>query len=211
VATSASDKQRRTNDPAGLRNRLLDVAFEAFATRGYGNTSMHDLNRLAGVTGGAVAHHFPSKKQLALAVIRERVGDAVEQTWIAPVVAADTALSGIKGVFQSIAAELDRRGAVAGCPLNNLVLELSGQDADYRQALDLIFETWRKAIADKVRHDQLGGRLSGLNADSIATLVIAVYSGAMAMAKSRQSAEPLRQSMQQLARLLREHDRTSPR
>jgi AcrR family transcriptional regulator len=209
MARPVRGKRRRTNDPSGLRNRLLDVAFEAFCTRGYGSTPMHDLIRLAGVTGGALAHHFPSKKQLALAVIRDRVADAVERTWIEPVVAAETALDGVRRVFQTIAVELDRRGAVAGCPVNNLVLELAGQDEDFREALDAIFETWRKAIAEKIEHDRVDGRFVGLDADSIATLVVAVYSGAMAMAKSRQSAEPLRQSVKQLSELLREHDRKS--
>jgi AcrR family transcriptional regulator len=35
--------------------------------------------RLAGVTGGALHHHFPTKKALALAVIGERV--AAELGW----------------------------------------------------------------------------------------------------------------------------------
>ena len=133
------------------------------------------------------------------------------QTWVTPIIEAPTALDGIARVFRSIAAGLDQRGGVAGCPLNNLVLELAGQDEDFRQALDAIFEMWRKAIAGKIQDDQRRGHLSNRDAEGIATLVVAVYSGGMAMAKSRQNSMPLRQSMTELSALLLEHDRTPPR
>ncbi|TIW14393.1 MAG: helix-turn-helix transcriptional regulator, partial [Mesorhizobium sp.] len=79
---------KRTNDPDGLRKRVLDVAEASFQVRGYHASSLGDLMAAAGVTGGALHHHFPTKKALALAVIEERVSAAVEETWIAPVQAA---------------------------------------------------------------------------------------------------------------------------
>ena len=67
----------RFNDPEAMRRRVLDAAAEAFQSHGYHSTSTHDIMRAAGVTGGAFHHHFPSKKALAVAVIRERVAKAV--------------------------------------------------------------------------------------------------------------------------------------
>jgi len=58
----------RTNDPAGVRKRVLDATAGAFQSRGYYSTSTHDIVREAGVTGGALHHHFPTKKALGLAV-----------------------------------------------------------------------------------------------------------------------------------------------
>ena len=84
----------RFNDPEAMRRRVLDAAAEAFQSRGYHSTSTHDIMRAAGVTGGALHHHFRSKKELAVAVIRERVARAVEQTWIEPVQSARTATEG---------------------------------------------------------------------------------------------------------------------
>lgn len=187
-----SDRRKRTNDPEGMRQRLLDVAFAAFTAQGYNATSVHDLKREAGATGGALSHHFPTKKDLGLAVLRDRVADAVEETWIAPVRAAPNAAEGIQSVFAAIAAELDGKGAVSGCPLNNLALELSQQDADFQAVIDDIFGRWRHAIAERIRADQEAGRFAHLEAEAFATFVVAAYSGAMAMAKAGQSAEPLR-------------------
>src|SRR5690349_6483612 len=191
--TAAASSRGRTNDPEGLRRRLVDAAYAAFTTRGYHSTALHDLKRQAGATGGALSHHFPTKKELGLAVLRDRVADAVEETWIEPVLSAASAAEGIQAVFAGIVSDLERRGSVSGCPLNNLALELSREDADFQVQVDAIFARWRNALAGKIRADQNGGagEMTGLDPDAFATFVVAAYSGAMAMAKASQSTEPL--------------------
>lgn len=193
--------RRRTNDPDGMRRRLLDVAAEAFQSRGYHSTGMHDIMRAAGVTGGALYHHFPTKKTLGLAVIRERVAKEVAEAWIEPVKSAPTVADGILGVFERIIAGLEARGAVSGCPLNNLALELSLADPDFRLAVQNIFENWRLAIAARIRADQAAGALTDLVPEAFATFVVASYSGAMALAKADQNAGPLKICAEQFARL----------
>ncbi|HWK51604.1 MAG TPA: helix-turn-helix domain-containing protein, partial [Steroidobacter sp.] len=121
----AGNGPARKNDPEGVRARFLDVAAELFQSRGYSATGMQAIFEAAGVTAGAFYHHFEGKKDLALAVIEERVAAEVEQTWIAPLRAAPTTLDGVTAVFKNIAAQLAARQAVRGCPLNNLTLELA--------------------------------------------------------------------------------------
>jgi len=195
-------RQKRSYDPEGMRRRLLDVAAEVFQSRGYQATGMHELMREAGVTGGALYHHFPTKKALGLAVIRDRVAGEVEETWIEPVRSAPDAIDGIAGVFDRIAAGLRRRGAVSGCPLNNLALELSLADPEFRMAMQAVFEAWRAALAVRLRADQAAGRLAEADADDLAAFIIAAYSGAMAQAKAQQDAAPLEACARQLKRHL---------
>ena len=178
---------RRRYDPAGMRARVLDVAADAFQRAGYGATSMHDVVRLAGVTGGALYHHFPTKQALALAVLRERVADAVEQAWIAPVRQATSARAGVARAFAAIAEGLGRRGGVLGCPLANLALELSLAAPEFRQALVPIYAAWRAALAARLVDDGM----APVAAEPLATLVVAAYSGAMTMAKAAQDPAPL--------------------
>lgn len=204
MAERLARTQRRTNDPEGLRQRLVNTAFMAFATRGYHATALHDLKREAGVTGGALSHHFPTKKALGLAVVQDRVADAVEETWIKPVERASTAAAGIAAVFAAIVADLEGKGAVSGCPLNNLALELSRHDEDFQTAVDAIFVRWRSAIADKLRADLGAAAASGIDPEAMATLVVASYSGAMAMAKACQCTEPLKICAGQLEAILRQ-------
>lgn len=59
---------------------LLDEATAQFAERGYAAVSIEDIASGAGVTRGAVAHHFGTKRRLfeqVLACTQEAVGDHV--------------------------------------------------------------------------------------------------------------------------------------
>jgi AcrR family transcriptional regulator len=193
----------RANDPEGVRRRILDAAAQAFQSHGYHSTSTHDLVRAARVTGGALHHHFPTKKELGLAVIRERVAQSVEETWIGPVQSAATAMEGILDAFELIAAGIDKRKAVLGCPLNNLATELSLADPDFRAAVHDIYEKWQATIAQKLRLDRTAGALrERLDPDMFATFLIASYSGAISLAKVRQDSAPLRECARQLVTAL---------
>jgi hypothetical protein len=72
-------------------------------------------------------------------VLRDRVAEIVEETWIRPVVTAPTAFKGILAVFADIVVQLEKQGRVSGCPLNNLALELARYDPEFRRLIDAIF------------------------------------------------------------------------
>lgn len=169
---------------------MLDAAASLFQSGGYHATGMHDVMRTAGVTGGALHHHFPTKRALGLAVIRERVAQAVAETWIAPVDAAPSGAEGVLGVFDAIAEELEANGRVQGCPLGNLAIELSLVDGELAAAIDAVFGSWRDALAAR------------LGDAGLATFVVATYSGAMALAKAAQDPAPLRTCAARLACVL---------
>jgi len=48
-----------------LRNKVLETALNLFSEFGYFNTSIHDIRRTAGVSTGAIYHHFANKEALA--------------------------------------------------------------------------------------------------------------------------------------------------
>src|SRR5882762_3936828 len=65
VRKPRSDAQRN-------RERILEVAKGAF-TRSGANTSLDDIARAAGVGPGTLYRHFPSRDELVLAVIDDRL------------------------------------------------------------------------------------------------------------------------------------------
>lgn len=194
--------QTRINDPAAMKARILDVAARAFQARGYHATTMHDLLAEAGTSGGATYHHYPTKKALGLAVIRERVAAAVDETWLAPLREAPTTGDAIAEIFRELTDDLDRRGAIAGCPLNNLALELAFSDAEFRAEVGRVFDDWKRVLADKLRADHAAGRLVVDDPEAFATFVVAAYSGAMTLAKASQSTAALRTCAAQLCAAL---------
>lgn len=61
--------QQRAKD---TRLAVIQGAAQVFAEIGYGNASLTDITKRAGVTKGALYFHFTSKRELALAVIEEQ-------------------------------------------------------------------------------------------------------------------------------------------
>ncbi|QLL66300.1 TetR/AcrR family transcriptional regulator (plasmid) [Sinorhizobium mexicanum] len=193
---------RRTNDPQAVRRRIVDAAYDAFVAQGYLATGMMELREKASVSGGAMAHHFPAKRELGLAVIRDRVADAVRQTWIEPLQACADAPTAIDLIFENIIGDLSRKGSVSGCPLNNMAMEVSPHDEEMREALSGVFTDWHEALSAKFQADVDLKRALGIDPGSLATLVVAAYSGAMAIAKASQAVRPLLDCRQELAVLL---------
>jgi AcrR family transcriptional regulator len=192
----------RANDPEGVRRRVLDAAASLFQLRGYTATGTHDIFDEAGITSGAFYHHFAGKKELGLAVVRERVAIAVEDTWLAPLRDARSTLDGVTDVFARIGKELDQNRAVRGCPVNNLAIELAYADEDFRRELKTVFDRWRSAIAAKLVEDMERRIVRRRDPDALASYVISVYSGAMALAKVEQRSQPLDDCLTELASAL---------
>lgn len=193
---------KRTNAPESVRRRIVDTAYDAFTAQGYLATGLLELREKASVSGGAMAHHFPAKRDLGLAVINDRVAEAVETTWIEPVRASADAPTGIDRVFANIIDELSAKDTVSGCPLNNMAMEISRHDEDMRAALSDIFAAWHETLAAKFQEDIDLKRVVDIHPGRLATLVIAGYSGAMAMAKAIQDVGPLMDCRAELASLM---------
>jgi AcrR family transcriptional regulator len=189
----------RQNDPEGLRTRVLNAAADLFQVRGYHATSMKDLMQVTGVSGGALHH-------LALAVIADRVAPDVRRTWIDPIRTAPSLAKGIAGVFAAIISGVDARGRVAGCPLNNLAVELALSDADFRSAIDAVFVEWQSALVERIAETRGGARLDRAKRTDAAAFIVSVYSGAMTLAKSKQNTLSLRSAASVLLHWLRERE-----
>ena len=196
----------RHNDPEGMRSRVLDSAATLFQARGYHATGMRDVMNATDISSGALHHHFPTKDSLALAVITDRVAPAVRETWIDPIRHARSVNKAIHDVFADIIRGIDRRGTVQGCPLNNLAMELSFSNPQFRDALRSIFLEWQAVLAERIGKTAGGARLDKAERAAAAAFIVSAYSGAMNLAKATQSAAPLRVAAQTLAQWLRERE-----
>jgi AcrR family transcriptional regulator len=61
-------RTRRDEQAERTRRRILDVALDLFAERGYGTTSLRDIADVMGVTKAAVYHHFHAKADILRAL-----------------------------------------------------------------------------------------------------------------------------------------------
>lgn len=92
--------QKRSDKILETRTKLIKAAREAFATQGFAESSMDVLTAQAGLTRGALYHHFGDKKGLLEAVIAQIDGEMTARL-TAIVEKADTTWDGF--IDESIA------------------------------------------------------------------------------------------------------------
>ena len=69
---------KRTKEEAEeTRKSVLDAALRVFSRKGYAAAALKEIAEEAGVTRGAIYHHFANKEQLYLAL----ADDASAQAW----------------------------------------------------------------------------------------------------------------------------------
>jgi len=77
----SENRERRTQAErrAATRRALLDAARSLFAERGYHGAAAEEIVRRAGLTRGALYHHFEDKRDLFRAVVDEMEGEIDEE------------------------------------------------------------------------------------------------------------------------------------
>ncbi|MGG4442008.1 TetR/AcrR family transcriptional regulator [Brevibacillus fortis] len=74
-------KMSKAEQKQQTMQKLIEVAREMFSKQGYADAAMEDIVKQAGVTRGALYHHFGSKEglfQAVLASVQKEIGDRVE-------------------------------------------------------------------------------------------------------------------------------------
>jgi len=99
-------RSQRVNQGEETKAALLSAARDLFGENGYGSTSLEDVVARAGVTKGALYHHFGGKAQLFQAVyeqVKRELSDQVVQVFLLP----DPWQALIEGSRLMIEAQLD--------------------------------------------------------------------------------------------------------
>jgi AcrR family transcriptional regulator len=133
------------------RRRILEVAAEAFAERGYAGTSLNDVLKASGVTKGGFYFHFPSKEALALATLRHK-----QEQWTGAVMAAvlrhPRALDQLAAMVEALCDlhEQDR----ACRAVSRLSTELGDEHPELRPQLGTQLTAWMDMVAAVLRRGQ---------------------------------------------------------
>lgn len=178
---------RRQSDVT--RQKLLERAFEEIHRHGFRAASLDSILLDAGLTKGALYHHFHNKAELGYAVVEEVVRPWMEDMWRPIIEAADP----IDAAMRVIRERLKARSEMAltlGCPFNNLVQEMSPVDEGFRTRLGAILHDWRNSTADALKRGQKNGFVCpDVDARAAAAFVISSIEGCVGMAKASQSRE----------------------
>lgn len=179
-------------DAEATREALLEAAFAEMYMNGFRAASLDAILASTGLTKGALYHHFGSKQGLGYAVVEERVKPLVRERYIDTFRAAADPLEGLRRMGERMQQELEKEGILPmGCPVNNLVTEMSGVDEGFRSRLAEILDEWKTTIADGLRRGQASGFVrEDADPRAVATFYVASYQGACGFAKNANDIAP---------------------
>jgi AcrR family transcriptional regulator len=189
--------------PDQTRQTLLEAAFAEIHRNGFQAASLAQILADTGLTKGALYHHFPDKKALGLAVVDEIIGPRLAEMMIAPLQDTREPLSALQALLAAKAAEDDPYPVRLGCPLNNLIQEMSPVDENFRVQLHAVFQAWVDALAEALERGRAGGEVrADVDAASTAFFIVSALEGCVGMSKNTQSVAAYRSCLAQLARYL---------
>lgn len=181
------------------RQRILEASYAEILQRGFQAASVCDILAGAGLTKGALYHHFPSKKDLGLAVINELVRAQFEKGLFQPLRESRQPAQALLELIEAKGRAGDPVLVLLGCPLNNLTQEMSHLDADFQAALCGLMHEWRDAVKDVLLRAQGAGQVRpDVDCAGAALFIVSAWEGCAGAAKNAQSSQVFCVCMTQL-------------
>ena len=178
--------------------RIVRATASLLASNGYHGTGLNEVIRLSEAPKGSIYHYFPQGKPqmaaAAVAFIGEEVADALAK-------AGRQAPHGrqlLQAMTATLRSWLTRSQFQASCPVFSTAMSSGEELAVVRQACSAAFANWTQAIEQALQRDGLAAE----QAASRACLAIAALEGAVVLARTRESLEPLEQIERELLALL---------
>ena len=179
------------------RQRIINAAQELIYASSYNEVGVQEICDHARVKKGSFYHFFPSKRDLALAVLdqsqmymRDKIINKAFHDDIPPLARIERFFNGLYE-FHKQSKEIS--GSVSGCPFGNLGGEMSTQDEDIRNKVDSIFSAsekpFEKALAEAVER----GDLQAIDTAATAKAIFAYTEGIMLYAKTSNNPELIRE------------------
>ncbi|RDH92423.1 MAG: TetR/AcrR family transcriptional regulator [endosymbiont of Seepiophila jonesi] len=178
------------------RTRILSTARELFHGRSYADVGIKEICDLAKVQKGSFYHFFPSKQDLAMAVIDDMaddwahgfVAEAFDQN-LPPLERLDYM---IDAAYYWQKAAKDIEGRMPGCLFGNLALEISTRDDVLRAKLNAVFDKASRRFHEALDQAVELGEIPPLDSEATAAAMLAFLEGIILLAKTRNDPEVIR-------------------
>jgi TetR/AcrR family transcriptional regulator, lmrAB and yxaGH operons repressor len=187
------------NDKPDSKEKTVLAAAKLLRRQGYNGTALSDILAAAGSPRGSLYFHFPNgKEQIAVAALAH---------------AANTVRQGIAGaaktskspdeflirIARGMGADLERSDFKEGCPIAPTALEISGASDALTAAARAAFQGWEQEIANGLQ----AFRFTPERAQLLATAALSQLEGALLLARTYQSLEPLQRAEEAIRALVR--------
>jgi TetR/AcrR family transcriptional repressor of lmrAB and yxaGH operons len=175
---------------ADSKEKTLSAAVKLFSQRGYHGTGLQDILEAGGAPRGSLYFHFPKGKeqigeaavQLGTEGVREFITDAAQTS--------GNVQAFLVKLARGMAANLERSGYREGCPVATTALETAAQSDVLGRAARTAFQTWEQEI----KRALISFGMKANKADRTATAVLSQLEGALLLARTYRSLEPMQRA-----------------
>ena len=173
---------QRKKQPAQTRQAIFAAAGAGFASGGYAGTGLGTIVAAAGLTKGALFHHFKDKQSLALGWIAGDLAEAMALNWVEPLQGIGS-LDALKSFCRSRC--LGIQSADAASALVSLAAEIAAEEPALREALERVFAGWRDGFAAVLERGKVAGWIHrSINPAVEAAFLVSAISGLTVTAKA---------------------------
>ncbi|AXX89985.1 TetR family transcriptional regulator [Arcobacter suis] len=162
------------------RKNLIDSAFSEIYSNGYQGASLTTILKNAKVHKGSMYHFFENKKDMALVCIKEKIYERFVQRY-SLILALE---SGYLEAFINGLKDTSQRDFNKGCPIANIVQEMSNIDEDFKVLMEEIYQSFRKNIKDILDISIQKNEMKACDTTKLALYIASTLEGAILSAKA---------------------------
>ncbi len=181
------------------REKLLTSAFCEIHKQGFQSASIANILESTGLTKGALYHHFPTKHALGLAIIDEVIAPHLDQLVFTNLRESSNPVATLLEIIGNVEKFMGKDGILLGCPLNNLMQEMSPLDEQFRHKLNEVLENWQHAIYTALEQGKTQLIIKqDTDCQAASLFIISAWEGCISIAKNKQCINAFSKCMAQL-------------
>ncbi|EGP5296801.1 TetR/AcrR family transcriptional regulator [Enterococcus faecium] len=177
------------------KEKILEATKDLIYKKGYYETSIRDILAASDTGKGQFYYYFSSKKEVCLAVIHAHMDVWQTELFEDILNAGKQPEEALEEMLDWIFADHETQITYHGCPVGNLIIELSTVDEEYRLLLLELVNQWVKYTKQNILALS-EEKLSDEEADRQAKALIAEIQGSILLLKVTQDLSLLRQNFQ---------------
>jgi len=179
------------------REKILDEVFKLVYIHGYNGTSMSMILKECGIPKGSLYHYFKSKKEMVLAVLKERIAPKMDEFYKFEAKEGEHA---IDTVIQAVLKVSQKDELILyGCPLNRINQEMSPVDTDFEVLIGIIYKQIKMKLLQVLKSSTLQQKI---DKEALADFIIASVWGSLSLSPKESSKERYLKTTQHLINYL---------
>lgn len=168
---------KNSND---TRQKLIDITYDEIYEKGYQAASLSEILSKAQVHKGSMYYFFANKKEMAMCALKEKMSARFTKRY-ATILAYE---SNILDELFKVLNDISLRDFKKGCPLANIVQEMSNLDEDFDAMSKGFYEDFRGIIKDILDKAILLKELKSCDTQKLSMYITVVIEGGILASKA---------------------------